>query len=96
MRFGQRDVKEALETRWIWLKNQDNLTKKQKSKYQNPDQQTLVTAKTHQMRLTLQDIYDIPCRSLVKQKLLAWCRWVRCVAKKRVSYSFAGCCNAQR
>ena len=77
MRFGQRDVKEALkETLWIWLKNQDNLTEKQKSKYQKLDQQNLVTVKVYQMRLTLQDIYDVPYRSLAKQNLLAWSRWV--------------------
>lgn len=89
MRFGQWDVKEALkETRWIWLKNQENLTEKQKTKYQKIDQQNLVTAKAYQMRLTLQDLYDIPYRSVAQRKLLAWCRWVRRVAKKHVSLLF--------
>jgi len=76
------------ETRWIWLKNPENLTDKQKAKYRKIDQQNLATAKVYQMRPSLQDIDDIPCRGLAKRKLQVWCRWVRRVAKKHVSQLF--------
>ena len=75
MRLGKAAARDTLkETRWIWLKNPENLTDKQKAKYRKIDQQNLATAKAYQMRLTFQDIYDIPHRGLAKRKLLAWCR----------------------
>jgi len=76
------------ETRWIWLKNPENLSEKQKAKQQRLEDKNLITAKAYQMRLTLQDIYQIPYADLAKRKLLAWCRWVRRVAKKHVSLMF--------
>jgi len=89
MRLGKAAARDTLkETRWIWLKNPENLTDKQKVKYRKIDHQNLATAKAYQMRLTLQDIYDIPHRGLAKRKLLAWCRWVRRVSKKHVSQLF--------
>ena len=41
------------------------------------------------MRLSLQDIYELPDRRLAKRKLLAWCRWVRRVAKRHTSLLFS-------
>ena len=84
-------AKESLkETRWIWLKNPENLTDRQKAKARKIENQNLVTAKAYQMRLTLQDIYDIPHRGVARRKFLAWCRWVRRVAKKHASLLFTG------
>ena len=89
MRMGGWATRNALkETRWIWLKNPGNLNEKQKARQQRLEDKNLVTAKAYQMRLTLQDIYQIPCAGLAKRKLLAWCRWVRRVAKKHVSLMF--------
>lgn len=76
------------ETRWIWLKNPENLSDKQKAKRQRLEDKNLLTSKAYQMRLTLQDIYQIPYANIAKKKLLAWCRWVRKVAKKHVSLLF--------
>jgi transposase len=76
------------ETRWIWLKNPENLSDKQKAKRQRLEDKNLLTAKAYQMRLTLQDIYLIPYASVAKRKLLAWCRWVRKVAKKHAQLLF--------
>jgi transposase len=93
MRLSGRIVSEPLkemlkESRWIWLKNPENLTEKQRAKYQSLEGRNLATAKAYQMRLTLQDIYKIPHQILAKKKLLAWCRWVRRVAKKYHSLLF--------
>ena len=82
---ARNDLKE---TRWIWLKNPENLTDKQKATYQKLEVKNLVTAKAYQMRLTLQDIYQIPYANVAKRKLLAWCRWVRRVGKKQTSLLF--------
>lgn len=39
-------------------------------------------AKAYQMRLTLQDIYELESASRATKRLGAWCRWVRREAKK--------------
>ena len=90
MRFGGWATRNDLkETRWIWLKNPGNLNEKQKAKQQRLEDKNLLTAKAYQMRLTLQDIYQLAHATLAKKKLLAWSRWVRRVAKKHASLMFS-------
>lgn len=90
MRMGgweaRRDLKKS---RWIWLKNPKNLSQKQQAKYQRLEGKNLVTAKAYQMRLTLQDIYQIPEVTVARKKLKAWCRWVERYSKKQVSLMFS-------
>jgi transposase len=52
------DAVRRLETRWLWLKNPDNLTIHQQ--LNRIDQDSLWTAKAYQMRLALQGIYLLP------------------------------------
>jgi transposase len=80
-RGEHRDI--LKETRWIWLKNPGNLTGRQRQRYQRIEQKNLLTARAYQMRLVLQDIYQLAHRAVAKRKLLAWCRWVRKEAKKQ-------------
>ena len=68
-------------TRWIWLKNPENLTEKQADRLKRIDQENLITAQAYQMRLCLQDIYQLPRVERAQSRLLAWCRWVRQKAK---------------
>lgn len=70
------------ESRWIWLKNPESLTDKQKLKHKSLEKENLATARAYQMRLNLSEIYNIPHRTLAKRRFLAWCRWVRGVARK--------------
>lgn len=89
MRQGGWLRRDALsQTRWIWRKNPENHTEQEKSTRQRLESLNLVTAKAYQMRLTLQDIYFLPSAAKAKRKLLAWCRWVRRVAKKHTSLLF--------
>jgi transposase len=89
MRWGGWATRNDLkETRWIWLKNAENLSDKQKAKQQRLEDKNLLTAKAYPMRLTLQAIYQTPHTAPAKKKLLAWCRWVRRVAKKHTSLMF--------
>jgi transposase len=69
-------------TRWIWLKNPENLTEKQTDRLKRIDQENLITAQAYQMRLCLQDIYQSPSVERAESRLLAWCRWVRQKAKQ--------------
>lgn len=80
---------ELKQSRWIWLKNPDNHTDKQKVKRQSLEKQNLATARAYQMRLNLSEIYRIPHRTLAKRRFLAWCRWVRRVAQKHSAPLFA-------
>jgi len=73
---------ELKQTRWLWLKNPDNLTEKQLTHMERIDKENLVTATAYQMRLCLQDIYLLASEERARSRLLAWCRWVRQKAKQ--------------
>jgi len=80
---------ELKETRWLWLKNPDNLTAKQASHMERIDRENLVTATAYQMRLSLQDIYLLSSKDKARNRLIAWCRWVRKKAKQTQFYLLA-------
>ncbi len=68
---------------------QENIgTDKQRTTWQRIQTVNLATAKAYQMRLILQDIYDITNSRVAQRKLHAWCRWVRRVTKKHPSLLF--------
>jgi transposase len=91
VRLGAAATRAALKrSRWLWLKNPENLTDKQRAAYQRLEGCNLLTAKAHQMRLVLQDIYELPERGLARRKLRAWCRWVRRVAGRHSPLLFGG------
>ena len=73
---------ELKKTRWLWLKNPDNLTEKQAGQMERIDKENLVTATAYQMRLCLQDVYLLPSAERANSRLLAWCRWVRRKARQ--------------
>lgn len=73
---------ELKETRWLWLKNPENLSVKQIEHMERIDKENLVTATAYQMRLCLQDIYLLASEDRARRRLLAWCRWVRRKAKQ--------------
>ena len=45
-------------TKYIWLKNSDNLTEKQSEKKERLSKKRLKTGRAYSMRVTLQDIYE--------------------------------------
>ena len=74
--------KDALkETRWLWLKNPENLTPNQKRTLTRIDRDSLWTARAYQMRLALQAIYQLP-RRLAQRRFATWGRWVKRQAAK--------------
>jgi transposase len=81
VRAGGSEVWQALrQTQWIWRKNPENLSDKQKARLARIQNKNLCTAKAYQMRLVLQDIYRSVDVGQAKHRLLIWCRWVRWVA----------------
>jgi transposase len=82
LQVGQKGVGEWLrKTQWIWRKNPENLTEKQRARLAMIQDKNLWTSKAYQMRLVLQDIYRSENRSTACQRLKVWCRWVRWVAR---------------
>ncbi len=69
------------ESRWVWRKNPENLTDKQKIKFRSLEKENLATARAYQMRFNLIEIYKIPNKLLAGKRIMAWCRWVRHVSK---------------
>lgn len=70
---------------WLWRKNPQNLSEKEKGRMQRIDHTDLWTSKAYQMRLALQGIYRLPYRSVVRRRLASWSRWVR-----RAAFESAG------
>lgn len=64
-------------TRWIWRKNPENLTDKERVRLAALDTQSLCTAKAYQLRLHLQDIYREPTAERARRRFRAWCRLAR-------------------
>jgi len=70
-------------TRYIWLKNPENLTDKQTGDLDHLSRLNLHTAKAYQMRLALQDLYRHTLDPLrAHRRLKAWARWTRMAAAK--------------
>lgn len=63
-------------TRYIWLKNPDNLTEEQKNSLKTLSKENLKTAKAYQLRLSFQDIYnkinDIKSAEEAIKKWISW------------------------
>ena len=89
VRSCRKGVWEQLKnSQWIWRKNPENLTQKEQDRLAQMDQENLCTAKAYQMRLCLQDIYRLADQSQARHSFLAWCRWVRWIAKKHKAFLF--------
>ncbi len=80
LRKGDKSLKESM---WLFRNNPQNLNEDQTAHLDNIKEANLITAKAYQMRLTLQDIYNLKERTLFKKKLLIWCRWVKVYGKSK-------------
>lgn len=82
-RSGRPAARQALvESRWLWLKNPENLNRKQRARLRRIDQDMLQTGRAYQMRLALQSIYALDSVKEAAQRFGEWCRWVRREAGK--------------
>jgi transposase len=80
---GDATLKAQLkESRWVFLKNPENLTEKQQAKLEGLDVENLATALAYQMRLNLQRAYRCRTALTARKKFSEWCRWVKRKAEK--------------
>ena len=81
-RLGDKEIKASLhKSTWLWRKNPENLSEKEQKRLGKIENKNLATAKAYQMRLNLQDIYRLDDVTKARERLRAWCRWVRWVAR---------------
>ncbi len=73
-REEQRECKELKRSRYIWLKNPENLTVKQCRQLEQLSQRNLKTARAYQIRLNLRDFWDQPL-SQAGDYLKRWYFW---------------------
>jgi transposase len=81
-RVGGYAVRQALlKSQWIWRKNPENLSERERKHLGKIGNKNLATAKAYQMRLSLQDIYRLGDATTARHRLRVWCRWVRWAAR---------------
>jgi transposase len=82
LRVGGPGVRDSLrQSQWLWRKNPENLSEQEKTHLNKIKDKNLGTAKAHQMRLVLQDIYRTPNAATARHRFQVWCRWVRWTAR---------------
>jgi transposase len=64
------------QTRYLWLKNPDNLTPSQHQKLKVLEQMNLATSRAYQMKLNLQEMWTLPDRHTAGLHLEQWYQWV--------------------
>lgn len=77
-RNEQKSCTELKNTRYAWLKNEKNLTKKQKEDLDRLKDCDLDTAKAYRMRISFQELFQYPA-DLAPMALNDWIQWgLRC------------------
>ena len=74
-RMEQKQNPLLTSTRYIWLKNPENLTAKQKKQLETLRHENMKTAKVYQMKLTFQDIYRIQEPEAANEAIKKWLSW---------------------
>jgi transposase len=69
--------RQLAKSQWIFRKNPQSHTKGEVERLERMDWKHLMTVLAYQMRLILQDIYQVRMVKQARQDLKAWCQWVR-------------------
>jgi transposase len=93
---GAPAPKALRKTMWIWRKNPENLTPKEKARLEELNCQNLWTTKAYQMRLNLQQIYWEEQPEQAREKFLDWCRLARLAAQTAPKVIFAAMVGAAK
>jgi transposase len=77
-RAEQKQVPALKGTRWMWLKNERNLTARQRRRLEDltPSLDHLKTGRAYQLRLALQEAYRAPAEH-AEAALKKWCAWAQ-------------------
>src|SRR5579864_7620696 len=64
-------------SQWIFRNNRESHTEREVERLNEMDWKHLMTVLAYQMRLILQDIYQLVDARQTRKDLAAWCRWVK-------------------
>jgi len=79
-RKGNKSLKKSM---WLFRNNPKNLNAEQTAHLDELKRANLITAKAYQMRLNLQEIYNLNSLECFKRKLNEWCAWVQSYGKSK-------------
>ena len=71
----QSTIKELKNSKYLWLKNEENLNEKQSERFLNLKNQKLKTVRAYNIKLSLQDFWDLHNRKEAEQCLKKWYFW---------------------
>lgn len=74
-RYESRENELLKKTRYIWLKNPQNLTAKQRNKLNSLKNEHIDTVRAYNLRLSFQGFFDQPDRESGEQYLKRWFYW---------------------
>jgi transposase len=69
--------RQLAKSQWIFRKNPESHTERESQRLEGMDWKHLRTVLAYQMRLILQDIYQVRSAKQARQDFEAWCRWVK-------------------
>ena len=62
-------------TRYMWLKNEKNLTARQRSQFESIRDLNTKTAQAYQMKITFQELFSLPSKVEAEEFLKEWHSW---------------------
>lgn len=69
-------------SQWIFRKNPQRHTEQELARLEQMDWKHLLTVTAYQMRLILQDLYQLPTVKQARKDFVRWCAWVKTTAAK--------------
>jgi transposase len=70
-------ARQLAQSQWIFRKNPQGHTEREVQRLEQMDWKHLMTVLAYQMRLILQDIYQLRSAKAARTDLLSWCQWVK-------------------
>ena len=80
---GEGKRRQLAKSQWIFRKNEENHTEKELTRLEQMDWKHLMTVTAYQMRLILQDLYELRSVKEAKKDFRIWCQWVKQTAAKK-------------
>jgi transposase len=75
--------RQLAKSQWIFRKNPENHTEGETTRLEQMDWKHLMTATAYQMRLILQDLYELRDVRQARRDFKTWCGWVKETAAKK-------------
>jgi transposase len=74
--------RQLAKSQWIFRKNPQRHTEQELARLEQMDWKHLMTVRAYQMRLILQDLYELRDLKRARKDFMKWCDWVKATAAK--------------